>query len=288
MPELPEAETIARQLSPEVIGRTVREVTIASPRAVRPHRRWQEFARRVTGRRIAAVGRRGKAVLLFLNGPRPGRSQGRKQVTVVIRLGMSGQLRLCASRQALADHTRARLRLSGGRELRFIDPRQFGLLVARDGDRVDLLPEFRRCGPEPLSAGFTADYLARALSRRSARLGIALMDQRLVAGIGKIYADEICFHARLSPLRPASALSRAECQQLWRAIRRVLRSAIRFQGTSSADRAYRDAYGDEGRFRSRLMVYQRAGELCRLCETPLRRQRLTGGRGLHWCPSCQR
>jgi len=280
MPELPEAETIACQLARAAGGRTVREVLVYSPRAVRSQRSRREFARLVEGKRIAGLGRRGKAVLVFLDGKEP--------TTVVIRLGMSGRLQVCPSRRKLENHTRALFRLSGGRQLRFIDPRQFGLLVAHRGTAAEAFPEFRAYGPEPLSPEFTPAHLARALSRRSCRLGIALMDQRLVAGIGKIYSDEICFRARLSPLRTAASLSEADCRRLWRATRRVLRSAVRLQGTSSADGAYRDAHGDYGRFRTRLMVYQRTGQPCRICATPIRRERIPGGRGLHWCPRCQR
>ena len=279
MPELPEAETIARQLAAQAVARIVRKVTVRSPRAVRSHRSRAEFARLVEGRRIAAVGRRGKAVLLFLNGKGP--------ATLIVRLGMSGQLRLSPSRRKLEDHARAILQLSGGCQLRFIDPRQFGLLVARNGAAVDQLPEFWGYGPEPLSPEFTPTSLRRALARRSARLGVALMDQRLVAGIGKIYADEACFRAGLAPARPANSLAEGDCRRLWSAVRRVLRAAIRLQGTSSADEAYLDSYGNRGRFRERLMVYQRTGQPCRVCGTRIKRQRLTGGRGLHWCPRCQ-
>jgi len=280
MPELPEAETIARQLAKETPGRIVRGVVIRSPRAVRSHRSRAEFARLVRERRIAGVGRRGKAVLLFLN--------GRSPTTVVVRLGMSGRLRVCPSRSRLERHTRAIFSLSGGRQLRFIDPRQFGLLAARRGTEVESFPEFRNCGPEPLSREFTPGRLFRALARRSSRLGVALMDQRLVAGIGKIYADEICFRAGLSPTRPSNSLTEDDCRRLWNAVRQVLRSAIRFQGTSTGDIAYLDAYGEQGRFRERLMAYQRSGRPCRACGTAIRRERMTGGRGMHWCPRCQR
>ena len=280
MPELPEAETIARQLAREITGRTIREVVVRSPRAIRSHQSRAEFAHLVEGKKISGLGRRGKAVLVFLGGRAP--------LIVVVRLGMSGRLQVCASGEQPPRYLRALFRLSGGRELHFIDPRQFGLLVAREGTAADEFPEFKSYGPEPLSSRFTASYLASALSRRSIGLAIALMDQRLVAGIGKIYTDEICFRAGLAPTRPANSLSEEDCRRLRKAMRAVLRSAIRFLGTSTGDIAYLDAYGNQGGFRKRLTVYQRTGLPCRICGAPIRRERIPGGRGLHWCVRCQR
>jgi formamidopyrimidine-DNA glycosylase len=289
MPELPEAETIARQLRSEIIGAQIDRVQVRHPRSIRRRgaenenpnpgfaSRRARFARALRGRRITGVGRRGKAVLLTLD----------DADTLVVRLGMSGQILVRPTGTPREKAARVILGL-GERELRFVDPRTFGQMAVRRGTGPDAFPDFWEYGPEPLSPKFTPAYLAAALRGRRTRIGVALMDQHLVAGIGKIYADEICFRAGLRPTRLAGRLTRPMLQRLWRAARQVLREAIRCCGTTDADGAYLDAFGQAGRFRTRLRVYRRTGQPCRVCGTPIRRTRLSGGRGMHWCPVCQR
>ncbi len=280
MPELPEAETIRCQLEAEIAGRTVRHVDLLHPRTWRFHRSRQELRRLVEGRSILAVGRRGKAPYLLLDGSEPS--------TLIFRLGMTGLLRVLGAREQAERKPAAVLALSGRKHLRFFDTRTFGALIARRGHDVQSMPDFAQYGPEPLSDEFTLEYLAGALSRRRAKLQDVLMSQHVIAGIGKIYADEICFRAGLRPGRRACGLTGPMRQRLWRAVREVLAEGIECRGSSARDGSYRDVYGMPGRFRDRMHVYQRTGDACRICGTAIRRTRMAGGRGMHWCPSCQR
>jgi len=280
MPELPEAETIRRQLASLVTGAKVRHVEVHIARSARGHESPEELAALVEGRTIREVGRRGKAVLLFLDSKRPS--------TLVIRLGMTGAVKVVPPREPEEKYTAGVVELSDKRQIRYVDQRQFGQMVAYQGHDPNSMPEFAGYGPEPLSDAFTTGYLKQVLSRRSAILEVVLMNQQIVAGIGKIYADEICFRAGLRPTRRASSLTGPMRERLWRATREVLTEAVEYRGTSTLDETYRDAYGMPGRFQERLFVYQRAGEPCKVCGTPIRRTAMPGGRGMHWCPKCQK
>jgi len=280
MPELPEAETIRCQLEAEIKGRRIIRIAAEQPRTWRFHRSLDEFVEMIQGRCVAEVGRRGKAPFLILDGEKP--------TTLIFRLGMTGVVRLVSSRQSLEESPAAELTLSGGLSLLFFDPRTFGALIAREGTDVDRMPEFEHYGPEPFSDEFTVEYLAKALARRKAKLEDVLMNQHVVAGIGKIYADEICFRAGLRPGRRASGLTGPMRERLWHAIREVLAEGIECRGASARDERYRDIYGKPGRFQDRMWVYQRTGQPCRACGASIRRTRMPGGRGMHWCPECQK
>jgi len=280
MPELPEAETIRRQLEAEVTGSTIRRLELLHPRAWRAHRSPEELTSLVEGRRIVRVGRRGKAPYLLLNTKRPS--------VLIFRLGMTGVIRVMKKGEPSEKPPVAVLVLSGGRNIRFYDQRLFGELVAFPTHDVDSTPEFAHYGPEPFSEEFTLDYLKDQLSRRSAKLVDVLMNQQIVAGIGKIYSDEICFRAGVRPGRKASSLTGPMRERLWRASREVLSVGIESRGSSAKDETYRDIYGIPGRFQDRMMVYQRTGQPCRVCGTPIKRARIASGRGMHWCPKCQK
>jgi formamidopyrimidine-DNA glycosylase len=280
MPELPEAETIRRQLEVEVTGSTIRRIELLNPRVWRAHRSPEELARLVEGRRIVRVGRRGKAPYLLLNTKRPS--------ALIFRLGMTGVVRVARAGDPVEKPPVAVLALSGGREIRFHDQRLFGELVAFPTHDVGTTPEFAHYGPEPFSDEFTLDYLKRQLSRRSAKLVDVLMNQQIVAGIGKIYSDEICFRAGVRPGRKASSVTGPMRARLYEATREVLSVGIESRGSSAKDETYRDIYGIPGRFQDRMMVYQRTGQPCRVCGTPIRRAAIASGRGMHWCPKCQR
>jgi len=280
VPELPEAETIRRQLEEEVVGARLQRLTIHVGRVAREQGSEAELRALTEGRSIEGVGRRGKAVLLFLDGRQP--------VTLIIRLGMTGLVRLVDRREPQDKATAATLELNDGRDLRFLDQRQFGSLTARPGHDPDAMPEFSHYGPEPFSEEFDLEYLKSALARRTAKLGVVLMDQQFVAGIGKIYSDEILFQAGLRPGRSAKSLTGPMRERLWRAIREVLAKGIERHGSSARDETFRDIRGVPGRFQECFYVYQRTGEPCRVCGTPIRRTPLPGGRGMHWCPTCQK
>jgi formamidopyrimidine-DNA glycosylase len=280
MPELPEAETMRRQLEAEIGGATISGVQVHIARAAREQESVEELSALSAGRRIERVGRRGKAVLFFLD--------SRKPSTLIIRLGMTGLLRVVSPDEPLDTHTAATIRLRGAKQIRFIDQRLFGSITARPGHGIDAMSEFAHYGPEPLSDEFTAAYLKEALSRRGAGIEPVLMNQGVVAGIGKIYADEILFRAGIRPSRAANKLTGPMRERLLNATRDVLGEAIGSRGSSAADETYADVYGMPGRFQDRLQVYQRTGEPCRVCGTPIRRTKMTGGRGMHWCPKCQK
>ena len=191
MPELPEAETARRYLEAAVLGAKIRRVEVPIPRSARSHESPEELAALVEGKKILRLGRRGKAVLLFLDGKQP--------ATLIIRLGMSGHIRVAKKGEEREKHLAGVLELTHRREIRYVDPRTFGLMVARPGHDVDTMPEFEKYGPEPFSEAFAPEYLKQTFARRSVDIEVALMDQSVVAGIGKIYADEICFRAGIRP-----------------------------------------------------------------------------------------
>lgn len=277
MPELPEVETIRRQLAPGLAGRRIAAVRVLRDRAVRAHASPTEFITRLTGRRILEVCRRGKVLLLPLDGAR----------SLLVRLGMSGQVILAGPSAPLAPHTHVILTLDDGSDVRYIDPRTFGQMAVVDGHDPDRMIELAHYGPEPLSDAFTVAGLRAAMAGRTAPVEAVLMDQTVVVGVGKIYADEACFLAGIDPRRPAKTLTEAEVARVHGAVRDVLTRAIACRGTSSQDSAYRDAHGSVGSFQCELNVYQRAGQACRVCGTPIE-YRPFQGRRIHFCPHCQR
>jgi formamidopyrimidine-DNA glycosylase len=275
VPELPEVETIVRQIRPLVRGRVIRRVSFAwagclaqgSPRG---------FRRRVVGARIGAVRRRAKFFILDLE--RAGRPAGH----VVGHLRMSGRLYVERAPEARDPHERLRLELAGGRSLVFCDVRKFGRIQLVSHDEI----VFGALGPEPLEPAFTAVRLEQALKPRRRRLKGLLLDQRVVAGLGNIYVDEALHRARLHPLARCDRLSRAAIRRLHGAVRQVLRAAIRREG-SSFDSFYRTPEGRPGRFQDQFRVYGRAGRPCRVCGSTIVRL-VVGQRGTHVCPRCQR
>jgi formamidopyrimidine-DNA glycosylase len=269
MPELPEVETIRRRLCdagarcPALVERKILGARIGWARTIAEPAS-PAFLRGVRGQTIRAIERRGKHLLLRL-------ARG----TLMIHLGMSGSLHLRRGR-ADARHVRLSLRLDGGWRLDFDDPRKFGR-VRLVSDPAGVLHDL---GPEPLAHDFTAVSLAARLREHRRALKPLLLDQSFVAGLGNIYADEALHRAGLHPLTRSDRVAPAEARALWRAIRAVLREAIRRNGTT-----FDQVYGGGG-FQDRLRVYQRAGEPCRNCGTPIARIVVTQ-RSTHFCPRCQ-
>jgi formamidopyrimidine-DNA glycosylase len=265
MPELPEAETIVRGLRPGVVGRTIREIEVMHADVLRePERR---FASKVRGRRIVAVGRRGKNVLLQLDAER----------LVAVNLGMTGRLL-----PTPAGHPAVRFRFDEGECLVFDDTRRFGTVECLDSAEWQTRSD--RMGPEPLDASFTGKALHLSLLASRSPVRSWLLDQRRIAGIGNIYANEALFLAGIHPQRPARDVSREEAIALHRGIRRVLKRAIEAGGTTLRD--YRTATGEEGLYATRLLVYGRDGEACSRCDGEVRRV-VFGGRSAFYCPRCQ-
>lgn len=274
MPELPEAETIARGLDAAVTGRRVTHVEVLHPDVLRVPA--DDFAGGVQGRRIEKVGRRGKNVVLSLEGGH----------VLVVNLGMTGRL-LPAPPDAPAGpgpaHPAVRLHFGGGGTLVYDDVRRFGAVEVLT--EADWAARSAALGPEPLSDEFTARALAGALGRSRSPVRSWLLDQRRIAGVGNIYANEALWRARIHPRRPASTLSTAEAGRLHRALRDVLREAVAARGTTLRD--YRTAGGEPGGFAPSLSVYGREGSPCPRCSTPVERI-VFGNRSAFLCPRCQR
>jgi len=233
----------------------------------------RDLPRKVAGQRIVRVGRRAKYLLLRL-----------ESGTLLLHLGMSGNLRVVPAATPRLRHDHFDLVLDSGVALRFNDPRRFGSLIYTSGEPREH-PLLERLGPEPFSAAFDADYLYRITRGRRVAIKQLLMNSQLVVGVGNIYASEALFRARLRPGRAARSLTRADAARLVRAIRAVLRQAIRSGGTTLRD--YLGADGAPGYFRQRLYVYERLGKPCRRCGTPVRAV-TQGQRSTYYCPSCQK
>jgi formamidopyrimidine-DNA glycosylase len=270
MPELPEVETTRRGLAPHVEGRRITGVTLRRTRL-----RWDipaEIASELPGRKVLAVRRRAKYLLVDTE---PG--------AALLHLGMSGMLRVLPAKTPVETHDHVDFALDSGRVLRFTDPRRFGCLLWQPAGTTHELLE--GLGPEPLSDDFDGDHLF-ALSRgRKAPVKTFLMDQRIVVGVGNIYAAESLFRAGIAPERAAGSISRARYGRLAAAVKDILAYAISRGGTTLRD--FLDPDGAPGYFEQELAVYGREGEPCRTCGRRLRDLRL-GGRATAWCAGCQR
>lgn len=270
MPELPEVETTRRSLLADIVGARVVAVTVREPRLRRPVA--ADLAERLRGRRVTAIERTGKYLLFALDDGQ----------TLLVHLGMSGSLCLAPATTPPARHDHVVIALDRDRLLVFNDPRRFGLV--RLGTRAEL-GELRALGPDPLAAAPTLDQW-RALTRgRRLPIKSLLMDQRLLAGVGNIYANEALFAAGVRPRRRAGSLTRAELARLAEALRAVLERAVTLGGSSISD--YRDGNGNPGYFQIHHAVYDRDGQPCGRCGAAIKRQVL-GGRSSFYCPTCQR
>ncbi len=272
VPELPEVETVVRDLRPLLVGVRLIAVTRVSRKALR--KPWSaDWAARLLGRRITAVGRRGKWIVLDLEG----------SDHLVVHLGMTGQLTVVDAAEPLIPHTHLVFGLGDGRQLRFRDIRRFGSATLFAG-REALEAFFGRSGLGPEPFDLPADYWRHQLAATRRCVKAVLLDQGIVAGVGNIYADEALFRARLHPAQPAKELGVAEADRLRRAVAEVLSEAIEHRGSSIRD--YVGGSGLRGGFQEEFRVYGRTGEPCPRCRTPIGRVRIAG-RSSHFCPSCQ-
>lgn len=275
MPELPEVETVVRGLAPVLQGRRLATVT-----ARRPDLRFPlppDFAERLAGRRVDRVFRRAKYLLFGLD-----------DGTVVIgHLGMSGRLQVVADAMPLDKHDHLVFVTEDGASLRFNDPRRFGFFGLTTDDALDAHPMIAPLGPEPLGNAFNAQILSDALHRRRTPIKAALLDQRIVAGLGNIYVCEALYHAAISPRRGAHTVPGKRAERLVPAIRDVLNRAIAAGGSTLRD--YRHADGNLGYFQIAHAAYGREGEACRRCTAPATIRRITqSGRSTFYCPTHQR
>lgn len=290
MPELPEVETIARGLNQRVSGDVIESIWLGEkPEPLKSPA--PEIATAVEHTRILAVRRVGKHIVFDLDrverAPSPANGRKLKQALkaprpkttaqFIVHLGMSGRLQVCDPQSEIIKHTHAILKLASGRDLRFVDPRRFGRLsVAASGD-------FDAAGIEPLEADL--EHFIALFRGHKTPIKSALLNQKLLRGVGNIYADESLFRAKIRPRRRASTLTREELGKLFTAVQKVLREAIAAGGSSISD--YVDSNGEEGFFQFKHRVYGREGKPCLVCKTPIKRI-VIGGRSSHYCPRCQK
>lgn len=274
MPELPEIETVCRTLLPHVAGRRLEAVAVLHADAVK-YPSVEQFIAGAAGHTISGLSRRGKYLLIHLD----------HGATLVAHLRMTGRLLCAPAAHERKPHTHLVFTLDNGYELRFSDTRRFGGFWLLKPGESDSVSGMQKLGPEPLDAGFHAQYLSDKLGKRRSAIKCGILDQRVIAGLGNIYADEALFAAGLHPARPCCSLSACEWQALADAIPPVLRAAIANNGTTFSD--YLDGEGQEGRNMPLLKVYGRAGQSCRACGAKLQKTRI-GGRGTSFCPSCQK
>lgn len=273
MPELPEVETIARGLGKRVTGDVVESVWLGQKKEPLKSPARQIVAV-LEGSRITAVHRQGKHIVFDLQKNRDGAAVPGQWI---VHLGMTGRLQVSEPAAEVEKHTHAVLRLASGRELRFVDPRRFGRLsVAKAGD-------FEAGGVEPLEVDL--DRFVNLFRGRKTPIKSALLNQKLLRGVGNIYADESLFRSGIRPRRRASTITREQLGKLWHNVREVLQEAISLGGSSISD--YVDAEGEEGFFQLQHRVYGREGEPCLVCKTPIKRV-VIAGRSSHYCPKCQR
>jgi formamidopyrimidine-DNA glycosylase len=281
VPELPEVETIRRDLAPRLTGRTIVEAWVApnAPKLVQREPA-DAFCRRISGRAIRELDRRGKYLLLRLDS-----KAGQGPLTWIVHLRMTGGLLHsrdgCETLTGEDRFVRARFKLDDGAELCYADVRKLGTMWLVD-DEASVVGKL---GPEPLSDAFTADELRQRLAGRVAPVKAVLLDQHAVAGIGNIYADEALFVAGVRPSKPARRLSRPAVERLHRAVREVLSEALSDRGSSFRD--YVDAEGEQGMHQLRVKVFRRTGQPCYACGSAIKRVKV-GGRSTHYCPRCQR
>ncbi|HPW54775.1 MAG: bifunctional DNA-formamidopyrimidine glycosylase/DNA-(apurinic or apyrimidinic site) lyase [Thermoanaerobaculaceae bacterium] len=273
MPELPEVETVRRSVSVALLGCRVEDVETGSLKLRLPldAEQW----RQVIGQRLESLDRRGKYLLARFG-----------DVGAVVHLGMTGRLQVAYSDGFRPPHTHLVLRFEGDRELRFVDPRRFGFAVAMPATELDGYAPLPQLGPEPLEGDVLAALVAAA-RRLRAPVRNVLLDQRVLAGVGNIYACEALHRAGIRPARPVSRISPARLARLADSIGAVLREAVAAGGTTLADGGFTASDGQAGYFAVQLAVYGREGLACGKCGTAIRR-RVLGGRSAFFCPSCQR
>jgi len=289
MPELPEVETIARGLAGRVTGDVIESVWLGSkPEPLKSTA--AEIVATLESKRIGAVHRVGKHIVFDLeNGRRassPVKRKSRQKSSKasvppsntaqwIVHLGMTGRMLVCGPDQAIEKHTHAVAKLASGRELRFVDPRRFGRLSVAHG--------FEAAGSEPLEVEL--DAFIHLFHGRKTPIKSALLNQKLLRGVGNIYADESLFRSGVRPRRRAASLTRKDLALLYASVQEVLKEAIALGGSSVSD--YVDADGEEGFFQLQHRVYGREGEPCLVCKTPIKRV-VIAGRSSHYCPNCQK
>jgi formamidopyrimidine-DNA glycosylase len=277
MPELPEVETIRRELERDIVGLRIKEVVVNDLRSIRRHGKRAPFVKLLDGAKVTHVHRRGKFLILNLD----------TGSVLVIHLGMSGQLRRNPARDPTEPHTRVVLTFTQRGQLRFIDPRKFGEMFVVAADAIeDEVPELAHLGFDPVEQAVSWTSFGQALVNRHVKLKTLLMDQKFIAGIGNIYADEILYGAGLRYDRLSDSLSTQEIRRLYRALVETLHDAIKYRGSTLSDGQYVDLQGNPGEYQEHHQVYDREGEACRRCRARIVRVKASS-RSTFFCEQCQ-
>ena len=278
MPELPEVETIRRDLEKEAVGRRIKTVEVKGKRSIRRHKTAAEFKALLEGKRVTSVRRAGKYLLVGLD----------ETDVLVVHLGMSGQLlRVKSPKEPMDRHTHVIITFTQGGQIRFVDPRTFGEMFVTTPDELSAaVPELAHLGFDPIEEVMSWARFGVMLADRHGGLKNLLMDQKFVAGIGNIYSDEILFGAGLRYDRQSDSLSAQEVRRLYRSMVETLTEAVKFRGSSLSDEQYRDLYGEIGEYQGQHQVYGRDGLSCRRCRNPIIKVKFNG-RSAYLCEHCQ-
>ena len=278
MPELPEIEVLRRDLERDIVGRKIKSVEVDGLKPIRRHRTKKQFVGALDGRKITGVERRGRYLLLRLDGPD----------VLLVDLGPTGSLvRAKTARASVTKGTHVVITFTQGGLLRFVDPRTFGEMFVAEYDEIDQqVEELAHLGLDPLETALSWDRFGRMLAERKSKLKPLLMDQKFIAGIGNVYSDEILFEAGLKWERQSDSLSQQEVRRLYRAISETLQGAVKYRGSSLADEGYVDLFGKPGEYQDHHQVYGREGESCNRCRRPIHRARYSN-RSTFYCDACQ-
>lgn len=274
MPELPEVETVKESLQPYLIGQKIIKTKVHVGKLIK-HPSENLFVEKIAGRTIVKIARRGKYLLFHLD----------QNLTLVIHLRMTGQLLFFTKKAEYSRHTHLVFHFDSQRELRFIDVRKFGLIYLVPTGNWEAIQGLKQLGVEPLSPDFTLDLFRELLAGRKGMLKPFLLNQKEIAGIGNLYADEILFRSGLHPKRKINTLDTEEIKELYGAIINTLKQAVLCRGTSFQN--YVDGCGELGGFQAHLQVYGRGGKPCIYCQIPLQKIKVAG-RGTVFCPCCQK
>ena len=274
MPELPEVETIRLNLERPLLDRTISRIDVHDTRLRWPVRP-KDLKKWGRGQKFTSLTRRSKYLILHLD----------NNASIVIHLGMSGRLGLFPAAAPMEKHTHVVFHLDNNFQIRFRDPRRFGLVEVAAPGKLENYPRFLHLGVEPLTEEFNEDYVLHKSKRSKKAIKLWIMDAQNVVGVGNIYANEALFESGINPLRPANTLTRVELQKLIHGVKSILATAIKLGGTTIHD--FRNAHGEPGFFQQTLSVYQRNGEFCATCGSEIVKIVLSG-RSTFYCPCCQK
>ncbi len=278
MPELPEVQTVVNDLNRKVLGRKLVRVWFDWPRSIKgttPNR----FRREVRNLKIESITRRAKNIVFLL------KNRFLKEYLLLIHLKMTGHILMGGPAGIKNKHVHFTFFLSGNATMNLSDVRKFAKVVFGPRDKIEKSEHLAHLGPEPLDPAFKLTDFESLLKKQKRKIKQVLMDPKIIAGIGNIYSDEVLWLSKTSPLRPANSINKHEASALYKAIKKILKGAIRLRGSSTSD--FRDTSGLSGRYGAKHQVYRRLGEPCPRCGKDIKRVRI-GGRSAHYCAHCQR